>query len=195
MGELINLNPAKPITAADLPPENAMDAEYIAADKAHTDATDAHLQYATQARGDARYMRYSNSFAETIAATIAVPIKLTTNVWNEVGTARIVGEQGKGASWDVGVYFEYTDTSGGPNYNYYQYFGSGTLGVIFWQADLLINEGVEIPLETHNENDFTARIRFGRGQARKLEIKPSRTIDIATPGFLRITGVRNAHLY
>jgi hypothetical protein len=54
---LKNLNPSKPITATDLPPENAMDAEYIAADAAHVNATDPHLQYATQARGDERYFR------------------------------------------------------------------------------------------------------------------------------------------
>jgi len=42
---LKNLNPSKPITAADLPPENAMDAEYIAADVAHSTATDPHPQY------------------------------------------------------------------------------------------------------------------------------------------------------
>ena len=59
---LKNLNPSKLITATDLPPENAMDAEYIAADAAHVNATDPHLQYPTQARGDARYTRYFNSF-------------------------------------------------------------------------------------------------------------------------------------
>jgi hypothetical protein len=180
-----------PITEPFIPPLIARDAEYIAADKAHVDAADPHLQYATQARGDARYVRYLNSFAETIPG----PIKLTANTWQDLGSARIVGERGKGAMWDVGVYLEYTDTLGGPNYNYYQYFGAGKIGVIFWQADFLTNLGVQIPFETHNEADFTASIRFGEGQLRKLQINPSRLIDIAAPGFVRITGVRNSLVY
>jgi hypothetical protein len=48
MGKLTNLNPS---------------AEFQAADAAHVAATDPHLQYATQARGDARYARkYSQYF-------------------------------------------------------------------------------------------------------------------------------------
>jgi len=57
MGKLTNLNPPKPIVAADLPPENAMDAEFQAADAAHVNAIDPHLQYATQERADERYGR------------------------------------------------------------------------------------------------------------------------------------------
>jgi hypothetical protein len=46
-----------PIADSDLPASIARDAEYLAADKAHIDATDPHLQYPTQERGDARYLR------------------------------------------------------------------------------------------------------------------------------------------
>ena len=55
MGELIDLNPPKPIADEDLPPGVARDAETIAAINAHLAATDPHLQYATQAGADARY--------------------------------------------------------------------------------------------------------------------------------------------
>jgi len=175
------------IPAAQIDPAIATDAEYLAADKAHIDAADPHLQYPTQARGDARYLRYFNSFEEYIPA----PISLAANTWNELGSARIVGEQGKGSLWLVGIYFQYTDTSGGPNYAYYQYYGGGLLPAIFWEADLMANEGIEIPILVHNDSNFKARVRFGRGQLQKLEIFPiGRAISILSPGFGRISGVR-----
>jgi|GEM_PF-2249356 len=185
---LRNLNPVTPIADADIPATIARDAETAAAINAHLNAADPHLQYATQARGDARYTRYFNSFEETIAA----PINLTANAWQALGSARVWGELGKGAMWDIGIYFQYTDQAGGPNQPYFQYFGTGTIGAIFWQADHLTNQGIEIPFECHDEADFTARIRLGRGQTqlRKLEIAPSRAISIVAPGFGRITGLR-----
>ena len=115
---------------------------------------------------------------------------MAANTWQELGSARNWGEQGKGAMWDIGIYFQYIDAAGGSNQPYFQYYGAGKLGAIFWQADLLTNQGLEIPFEAHNEADFTARIRFGRGQSRKLEIAPSRAINIVAPGFGRITGIR-----
>jgi hypothetical protein len=57
MGELINLNPASPITDAELPSTITRDNEFIAADAAHVAATDPHPTYLTQTRGDARYLR------------------------------------------------------------------------------------------------------------------------------------------
>jgi len=57
MGKLTNLNPSTPIADADLPASIARDAEWIAGDQAHIAATDPHLQYTTQARGDERYLR------------------------------------------------------------------------------------------------------------------------------------------
>jgi hypothetical protein len=186
MGKLTNLNPSRPLTEADMPPGMATDTEFTAADAAHLAATDPHLQYPTQARGDARYLRYFDSFKERINP----PINLVGGTWQELGSARVVGEQGKGASWLVNIYFQYEAPPGGQNQAWLQYCGFGSLGVIFWQADLLSNQGVEIPMEAHNEVDFTARIRFGRGQLRKLEINPSRAINIANPGFGEISGVR-----
>lgn len=55
MAELIDLNSTIPASRID--PAIATDAEYLAGDKAHTDAIDPHLQYPTQARADARYLR------------------------------------------------------------------------------------------------------------------------------------------
>ena len=57
MGRLTNLNPPTPIADGALPESIARDAEFIDADAAHLAAIDPHLQYATQARGDARYFR------------------------------------------------------------------------------------------------------------------------------------------
>lgn len=48
---------SNPITEQQIPPPIARDEEFQAADNAHLAATDPHLQYATQARGDARYFR------------------------------------------------------------------------------------------------------------------------------------------
>lgn len=45
MGKLTNLNPTAPIADADLPASMARDAEYIAADQAHVNATNPHQQY------------------------------------------------------------------------------------------------------------------------------------------------------
>ena len=119
------------------------------------------------------------------------PINLIANQWQEIGPAFQFGELGKGTLWDILVYFQYIDTSG-ISLQYYQYCGGGTLAAIYWQADFQTNEGILISsFEAHNEPDFTARIRFGRGnQLRKVEIKPDRAINIVAPGFLKVSGVR-----
>jgi hypothetical protein len=57
MGKLTNLNPIAPIADADIPATIARDAETTAIMNAHLAAVDPHPQYATQARGDARYFR------------------------------------------------------------------------------------------------------------------------------------------
>ena len=46
-----------PITESQIPAPIARDSEYLAGDLAHLNATDPHLQYAMQGRGDARYLR------------------------------------------------------------------------------------------------------------------------------------------
>lgn len=176
MGKLTNLNPLAAIADTDIPSTITRDAEYIAADKAHLAASHPHPQYA----------RMLNSFESPSIS----PVNLAANSWQAVGDAVTVGEQGNGTLWDVMVYFQYVDTSGGFNQPYFQYAGGGTLATIFWQADLLVNEGILVPFEAHNEPDFTARIRFGRGQQRKLEIKPDRAINIASPGFMKVSGIR-----
>src|SRR4028119_1097585 len=56
MGKLTNLNPPAPIADADIPGTIARDAEVTAAMNAHVGEVDPHLQYPTQARGDARYI-------------------------------------------------------------------------------------------------------------------------------------------
>jgi len=63
-------------------------------------------------------------------------------------------------------------------------------GCYITEADLLANEGISIPMEAHNESDFVIRIRYGRGQMRKLEIKPDRNISIVAPGGWKISGLR-----
>jgi len=57
MGKLTNLNPSAPIADFDIPASITRDTEMSAAITAHLNAADPHLQYATQARGDARYFR------------------------------------------------------------------------------------------------------------------------------------------
>jgi hypothetical protein len=183
MGDLINITGQ--ILDSQIPDPIARDTETESAISAHEMKADPHLQYTTQARGDARYARYYNSFEEVLLP----PFNLAANTWQELGSARVVGQQGAGTTWLVNVYFQYVPDGTTPQ-PYYQYCGAGILGIVFWQADLLINQGIEIPMEAHNEADFTARIRFGRGQSRKLEISPSRAINITAPGFGKISGLR-----
>ena len=81
MGRLTNLNPAAPIADADLPASIARDAEFIAADTAHVNATDPHLQYPTQARGDARYVRkYSQYFRAAPSISQEIPQDIVTKI-------------------------------------------------------------------------------------------------------------------
>jgi hypothetical protein len=165
---LKNLNP---LTPADLPPENALDIEFQAADQAHVNAVDPHSQY----------LRKLNNFSFTVLP----PIAFAANIWVPVGGDLQPGELGMVASWIVSLYWQ-LDASPFTNYG-----GAGVLGAIYWQADQLINEGILIPVEAHNEADFSCRVRFGRGNGlRKLEIKPDRNINISSPGFFRVSGVR-----
>jgi hypothetical protein len=90
MGKLTNLNPSKPLTEADMPPGMATDTELTAAEAAltaaqaaHLAAVDPHLQYATQARGDARYERlFASAFRAT--PTIGVFQTLPNNIETKI---------------------------------------------------------------------------------------------------------------
>jgi hypothetical protein len=62
MGELINLNPKVALVDADFPAAITRDSEYLAADAAHTAATDPHPFYLTQVEGDERYPQYKKVF-------------------------------------------------------------------------------------------------------------------------------------
>lgn len=75
MGDLIDLNSI--ISASRIDPAVTLDTEYIAADTAHINATDPHLQYATQARGDARYRQLNT---QTFTPTVKVIGTSTGNV-------------------------------------------------------------------------------------------------------------------
>jgi len=131
------------------------------------------------------YIRVRDSFEDTIQA----PLNFAANTWHTVGNSRVIGVQGAGATWLITVYFQYIE--GGVSQPYFQYCGAGYIGVVYWQADLMLNEGISIAMEAHNEADFTLRFRFGKGQARKPELKPvDRAINIVAPGFLKISGLR-----
>ena len=81
MGELINLNPSKPLTDADIPGNIARDTETDAVMNAHVSAADPHLQYATQARGDARYDRkYAQRFKCALSTSQAFPSSQLTKI-------------------------------------------------------------------------------------------------------------------
>lgn len=164
-----------PVTEQNLSASIARDTEFIEADKAHLNAPHPHSQYLR--------------IIDTYDSDAIAPISLAGNTWKEVGPTKIFGQQGVGATWILQVYMQYVETDG-TSFAYYQYCGSGVLGAIFWQADTLTNEGIVIPNEAHNEADFTLRVRLGRGQARKVELKPDRAISIAAPGFLKVSGVR-----
>ena len=78
MGRLTNLNPAAPITDADLPGSITRDTELITTIDAHLRATDPHSQYATQARADERYgtikkILFSGTTAASQGASAIIP--------------------------------------------------------------------------------------------------------------------------
>jgi hypothetical protein len=98
MGRLTNLNPPAPIADADLPASIARDAEFIAADTAHVNATDPHLQYATQARGDARYVRKYGQYFRAVPSVRSANLNqgviskivadtITSNIGNQFSIA------------------------------------------------------------------------------------------------------------
>ena len=117
MGKLTNLNPPTPIADADLPSSIARDAEYLAADAAHLGATDPHLQYPTQERGDIRYVRrFGQSFkaAPTVpqqipasTATNVVPTKINfptiiSNIGNQFANSRLTALETE--TWQITTY-------------------------------------------------------------------------------------------
>jgi hypothetical protein len=164
---LKNLNP---LTEADIPAPIARDSEVADAIATHVATLNPHIQY----------LRILQSFNFVIQ-----PVAFAANVWQAIGSDTQFGELGVTASWDITLYWQ-LDNSTFTNYG-----GAGKLGAIYWQADQLINEGILIPVEAHNEADFSCRVRFGRGNGlRKLEIKPERNINISSPGFLRASGFR-----
>lgn len=91
MGELINLNPPAPIADGDLPPSIARDSEVSQTMAAHLSAADPHLQYLTQARGDARYVR---RYGQYFRAAPSVSQLLTQNVVTKINFDTITSNIG-----------------------------------------------------------------------------------------------------
>lgn len=167
MGTLTNLNG---ITEPQIPAAIARDAEVASAIASHATSTNPHPQYVVGV----------NSFAFIVNAP-----NLAANVWQAIGNNVVFGELGKGASWLINVYIQHSIN------NWHQYCGAGILGAIWWHADAFPNPGIEILMEAHFEQEFFCGVRFGIGSnTRKIEVKPSRQINIASPGFLEIRGVR-----
>ncbi len=78
MGKLTNLNPPAPISDAEIPSTIARDTEVTAVRDAHLADTDPHLQYATQARADARYgsvkkIIFSGTTASNQGTSVLIP--------------------------------------------------------------------------------------------------------------------------
>jgi hypothetical protein len=163
----------RPITTADLPPENALDIEFQAADTAHGNALDPHGQYLTQTK-----LLTADFFFQ-----VSGPISLVENTWQDVGPLIALGAAGQPRGYDILLYFQYPDGNTLPEH--WQYCGMGSLGCVLWKANGLSN-GVAIALETHTEIDYVIRVRGGLGQARRLQFNPSRTMNIAAPGFFRV---------
>jgi len=121
MGKLTDLNPPVPVADADIPGTITRDIEYIAADTAHVNATDPHLQYPTQSRGDSRYRRiYGQSFwvapnaSQSIVPNTATKIFFNStlaNIGNQFANGRITAFEPE--RWDLTTYicFELVVTS------------------------------------------------------------------------------------
>jgi len=172
VGELINLNPPKTLTDADIPALIARDTETAAAIAAHAAAADPHPAYLTQAK-----FLTSDFFFQVSAPN------LIGNQWQELGPLLVLGESNNPIVWLITLYFQYPD--GNSLIGHWQYCGAGILGCIFWKA-LSRSDGCTIVLEAHTEFAYTIKVRGGLGQARKLEFNPDRNINIAAPGFMRV---------
>jgi len=168
MGELINLNSIT-ITEPQIPAAIARDAEVASAIANHEAKTDPHPQYLVGV----------DSFSFIVNAP-----NIAANIWQPIGNTVIFGEPGKGASWLINVYIQHSAIS------WHQYCGAGILGAIWWHADETPNPGIEILMEAHNEQEFFCGVRLERGINRGIGVKPSRQVNIASPGFLQIRGVR-----
>jgi hypothetical protein len=80
-----------PITELQIPSLIARDTEFQAADAAHIAAQDPHLQYATQARGDARYARQYNQYFRA-APSVSQP--LSQNVVTKINFDTVTSNVG-----------------------------------------------------------------------------------------------------
>jgi hypothetical protein len=109
MGRLTDLNPPKALTEADIPGTMATDAEVTTAITTHVSATDPHLQYATQARGDLRYVqkfahyfRCAPSQYQSIPQNTATKISfdlVSFNIGLQFANSRLTANQNE--SWRI----------------------------------------------------------------------------------------------
>ena len=112
MGKLTNLNPSKALTEEDMPSTMATDAETTGAINAHLAAADPHLQYPTQARGDARYFRkYAQSFkvannsSQTLTTGTGNKIlfpSISSNVGSQFANSRLTALETE--VWQISTY-------------------------------------------------------------------------------------------
>jgi hypothetical protein len=114
MGELINLNPSTPLADADIPGNIARDSETAAALTAHLAAPDPHLQYATQARGDARYVRkYDQRFKCAPSVSQPLPSSQLTkiigteilDIGNQFANGRLTALENE--TWEIKTYITF----------------------------------------------------------------------------------------
>jgi hypothetical protein len=125
MGTNLDFNP-ETITVSMLPTEVALDAEYIAADKAHVDAIDPHLQYATQARADERYGLIKKIvFTGTTPATQGSVLGFGTNL-NSSKIIAVAGSVAHSSNGSICAGHAYS-----PGYQFDLSFSGGTAAVIY----------------------------------------------------------------
>jgi hypothetical protein len=94
-----------PVTEQSIPPEIARDSEFIAADAAHVKATDPHLQYATQSRGDARYRQKDTQIFTSSVKSVGISTGPIASVDNSA-TNRC-GHEVQGASSSSAAYMSF----------------------------------------------------------------------------------------
>lgn len=105
----------------------------------------------------------------TAKQAVASPaaINIMANTWFEIGAISnvSVGATNKDSVYLVNIYIQ--NSVNGNSFPHWQSAGAQVIGITYWKAGGTQNL-VQIPMETHNGNDFLAFFRLGIGHTNRI---------------------------
>jgi hypothetical protein len=169
------------VPEGEIDPAIARDLEFQAADQAHLNAGDPHLQYFNQSRGDSRYQHLLPVTIVQQQVSAPAQISISANSWFSLGTFPNLNSGSEESLFLASLYIQYT--ASGTTNSHWQHSGSFSFSPVWWK-----NSGGQlvkyIDMEAHANVDYTVSFRLG------LSGQGSRMVELFFPIPLTVRLIR-----